>query len=105
MTQQLLTAVFPGSLKDEVVDALIALEDISGFSLCDIDGYSREHSQYDIAEQVAGYRRMCRLEVMHLQAQQDALLSALAQTSAASHLRYWISPVLASGTLGGDSAH
>lgn len=101
MTEQMLTAVFPEAIRDEVIDALIGLQEITGFNLSAIDGYSREHSQYDIGEQVTGYRRMCRLEVAHLQEHQALLLSALAGVASASHLHYWIMPLLDSGTTAG----
>ncbi len=100
MKYQLLTAIFSDSIKDDVVDALIALEDISGFSMCATDGYSRRHSQYDLREQVVGYRRQCRAEVMHREMQEPALLAALESLCAASHIRYWITPLTTAGELG-----
>ncbi|HCF78590.1 MAG TPA: DUF3240 domain-containing protein, partial [Glaciecola sp.] len=42
----ILMAVVPELLKDDVVDVLMGLEMISGFSLFDIQGFSKEHSQY-----------------------------------------------------------
>ncbi|PLW67207.1 DUF3240 family protein [Pseudohalioglobus lutimaris] len=98
--EQLLTVIFSDEIKDDIVDSLIAMEALSGFSLSRIDGYSRQHSQYDVKEQVAGYRQMWRAEVVHRVEQQVALLRSLEETARASHLRYWVTPLSASGTLG-----
>jgi hypothetical protein len=103
MKYQLLTAVFSESIKDDVVDALIALENISGFSMTATDGYSRRHSQYDLREQVAGYRRLCRAEVVHPEAQEHALLATLESLCGASHIRYWITSLASAGQLGSGS--
>ena len=100
MTEQVLTAIFSDDIKDEIIDTLMALQGLSGFSLGQIDGYSRKHSQYDLKEQVAGYRRMWRAEVLHRHEQERELLLALEETSRASHLRYWVMPLQVCGTFG-----
>ena len=103
MTEQLLVAIAAESIREDLVDALISLESVSGFSLATIDGYSRSHSEYDLKEQVAGYRRLCRLEVLHRPDQQATLLQALQAVCEASPVRYWITPVTEGGHLGGTS--
>ena len=102
MSTQILVAIIPENLRDDVVDALIQLAQISGFSMQAIEGYSREHSQYDLREQVAGHRRMYRLEVMHSPEQQGELLDALETHCTASPVRYWITPLLGWGHLPGQ---
>jgi hypothetical protein len=99
MSEQLLVAVFAQDIRDDLIDALIGLEAISGFNLETIDGYGREHSRYDLREQVAGYRQLCRLEVLHESDQEQALLATLARACAAGHLRYWVMPLKSSGQL------
>jgi hypothetical protein len=96
---QLLVAIVPGELRDDLIDALIQLPEISGFGMQAIEGYSREHSQYDLREQVAGHRRMYRLEIVHTPEQEAGLLDALESKCAASPIRYWIMPLQASGHL------
>ncbi|TGD74843.1 DUF3240 domain-containing protein [Mangrovimicrobium sediminis] len=98
---QVLVAIVSEGIRDDLIDALIELPEISGFNLQAIDGYSREHSQYDLREQVAGYRRLCRVEVMHAEEHQAALLARLNTVSAASPIRYWITPLLGCGHLTG----
>ena len=97
---QLLIILVPNELKDDVVDTLIELDGISGFNLEKISGYSREHSQFNLREQVEGNRQMYRFEVMHRQGQMQHLLSALGPVCAAPQLRYWILPVLEQGHFG-----
>ncbi|KAA1193065.1 DUF3240 domain-containing protein [Pseudohalioglobus sediminis] len=99
MNKQILTAVFSEEIKDEIIDTMMSLEVVSGFTLGAVHGYSREHSRYDIKEQVAGHRRMCRIEVMHGEDQEQVLLAALQDAGKASHVRYWISPVSGSGVI------
>jgi hypothetical protein len=92
--RQLLIMMVPGELRDDVVDTLIGFEGISGFNMTTIAGYSKEHSQYDLREQVEGYRQFFKFEVMHLRPRQGELLAALRPLSAAAKIRYWIVPVL-----------
>ncbi len=99
MNEQLLVAMFSEGIRDDLIDALIQLEEVSGFSMQAIDGYSREHSQYDLREQVAGYRRLCRVEILHEVEHEAALLAALEAVCSASPIRYWITPLQSAGHL------
>ena len=74
---QLLILVAPVDIKDDIVDVLIELEGITGFNLEKMAGYSKEHSQFNVREQVEGYRELYRFEVMHSKQQQPHLLSSL----------------------------
>jgi hypothetical protein len=103
MKEQMLVLVAPASLRDMLVDCLMASELVSGFNLQDMDGYSREHSRFDLAEQVAGYRRMVRFEVIHREEVQQALLDAVTDACEAGQVRYWISALDLSGHLGGKA--
>ena len=100
MQQQLLVLVVADELRDDIIDALMALPAISGFNLSPIAGYSREHSRFNLREQVEGHRKMSRFEVLHEREQEEELLSALQRVCAQSHARYWILPLAASGQLG-----
>ncbi|MCB1704431.1 MAG: DUF3240 family protein [Halioglobus sp.] len=97
--QQLLSIVVPNDLRDDVVDVLAACDLVSGFSMSAMAGYSREHSQYDVREQVEGYRALCQFEVLHQRVDQDGLLACLRQAFTATAIRYWITPVLEHGHL------
>ncbi len=94
---QLLIMMVPEDLRDDVVDALMGGAEISGFNMTTMAGYSKEHSQYDLREQVEGYRQYFKFEVMHPRSQQADLLDLLRPVCTPAHLRYWIVPVLAQG--------
>ncbi|GGD63722.1 DUF3240 family protein [Lacimicrobium alkaliphilum] len=101
--EQILNLMLSEDLRDDVVDILICLEGISGFNLYTVDGFSLEHSQFDLTEQTEGYRRLYRLELLHAPEQLDDITRALAPLGQASSLRYWVTPVLQSGRVGQDS--
>ncbi len=94
---QLLVVIAPADIKDELVDQLMSLDFISGFNLMTIDGYSRAHSQYDIAEQVKGYRKLFRFEVIHEEQELESIIEALSKASATEAVRYWVVPVSGQG--------
>ncbi|MEJ6474872.1 DUF3240 family protein [Pseudoalteromonas piscicida] len=85
----LFTFIVPKQLKDRVTDHLMAYEGISGFSIVSIQGYSKEHSEFDLAEQVRGYKSMERFEVLIEDGLLDPLRISLAQLLAPSRIRYW----------------
>ena len=97
---QMLVAIVPAEIQDDVVDTLIALEAISGFNLTRIAGFSREHSHFSLRERVEGHREMYRFEVLHEPAQEESLLQALEPVCAVARARYWILPLRAHGHFG-----
>jgi len=94
---QMLVMMVPAELRDEVVDTLITLDGISGFNMTTMAGFSREHSQYDLREQVEGYRQLFKFEVLHLGRQRDVLLDSLRPVCASAAVRYWLLPVAGQG--------
>jgi hypothetical protein len=96
---QLLTIVVPVDLRDDVIDALSGCACISGFNMSAIAGYSREHSQYDLREQVEGYRDLSQFDVMHESRHQDELLGCLRAAFPSTTVRYWITSISEQGHL------
>jgi hypothetical protein len=94
---QMLVMMVPAGLKDEVIDTLITLDGISGFNMTTLAGFSREHSQYDLGEQVEGYRQLFKFEVLHRRRQRDDLLGSLRPVCASANIRYWVLPVAEQG--------
>jgi len=94
---QLLIMMVPGEIRDDVIDSLSGCEEISGFNMTTMAGFSRQHSQYDLREQVEGYRKFFKFEVMHARPQQATLLAALRTVCSSANIRYWIVPVLEQG--------
>ena len=96
---QLLIMMVPGEIRDDVIDSLSGCAEISGFNMTTMAGFSREHSQYDLREQVEGYRKFFKFEVMHAHTQQATLLAALRPACSSANIRFWIVPVLEQGHL------
>jgi len=63
-TEQLLVLIAQNDIKDDIVDTLIELEFLSGFSLGNICGFSREHSHFNIKEHIGSFvsLRLCTLQ-------------------------------------------
>ncbi|PCI58391.1 MAG: hypothetical protein COB45_00525 [Gammaproteobacteria bacterium] len=98
MTEILLfTLNAPTSLKDEIVDRLISLPNLTGFNLNKMNGYSKEHSLFDIAEQVEGYRTFYQFEVLIASNELNMLKECLNPVCQPAKLRYWLTPVIESG--------
>lgn len=95
--QVIFTLNVPSGLKDEVVDTLIVLPYITGFNLKTIHGYSKEHSLFDISEQVEGYRSYFQFEVLTSSIGVEKLKENLKPVCQSARLKYWLTPVLDSG--------
>ena len=61
---RMLVLMVPRERRDDVVDALLGREELSGFTLLPALGYSRENSHLSVPEQVVGYRDFDRFEVL-----------------------------------------
>ena len=92
--QVIFTLNVPTDLKDDVIDKLITLSSITGFNLKKINGYSKEHSQFDIAEQVEGYRTFYQIEVLLFLKDIKQLKASLNPICQPAKLRYWLTPVI-----------
>jgi hypothetical protein len=97
MTDSLIfTLNAPTNLKEDVIDKLISLTCITGFNLKKISGYSKEHSLYDISEQVEGYRGFYQFEILIASNDVCKLKKSLTPICQPEHLRYWLTPVIES---------
>jgi len=96
-SNQLLTVIVPDEIKDDLIDQLMSLNCISGFNLDQMKGYSQAHSHFDISEQVEGFRKLNRFEILHSNSDEESILSSLKDVCNTAKARYWISPVLSSG--------
>lgn len=95
--QVIFTLNVPTELKDEVVDILIGLPNITGFNLKTMQGYSKEHSLFDISEQVEGYRSYFQFEVLITLTDVERLKQSLKPACQSAKLKYWLTSVLDSG--------
>ena len=62
--QHLLTFIVTLEARDGVIDLLMGDDSVDGFTATDSQGFSREHSAYGIGEQIAGFRRVSRFEIV-----------------------------------------
>ncbi|MEM6981720.1 MAG: DUF3240 family protein [Pseudomonadota bacterium] len=98
MAEQLLfTLNVPTNIKDDVVDILIGIDCITGFNLKNIEGYSKEHSEFDIAEQVEGHRSFYQFEVHILLPELAIVKTALSPVCKYTPLKYWVTPIVENG--------
>lgn len=96
---RLLVLLAPAERRDGLVDALMESAEISGFTLTPALGFSREHSDFSLREQVAGYRDYSRFEILLEADQQERVLEALREAAGNERLRYWITAVPQTGHL------
>ena len=95
----MLIAIVPEALKDKVVDTLMDSAFLSGFSLAEIQGFSKANSHYSVSEQVEGYRNFYRFEILHQAYDSVQLGELLSSTNKGKMIRYWILPLLETGVL------
>ena len=93
----LLIFVVPRKEKELAVDILLGGEDLPGFTVTDSQGFSREHSEYSLEDQVAGYRRVSRFEVVSERVANSRLLKALEQGLSREPI-HWTLPLIDSST-------
>ncbi|MEE4277187.1 MAG: DUF3240 family protein [Halieaceae bacterium] len=90
----LLTFIVTLEARDKVIDLLMGDDSVGGFTATDSQGFSREHSAYDIGEQIAGFRRVSRFEIV---GPRDALLALRRklkeQALLSSGAPAWITPI------------
>jgi hypothetical protein len=97
--QGLLSLFLDKKLCDDVVDVIIDCDLVSGFTFTHVNGYSREHASYDLREQVAGYRELLRLDILHQNTNLDDILRLLYAIKSNHPLRYWVTPITNSGVI------
>ena len=100
--RQLLVLLAPAGRRDDLVDLLMAREELSGFSCHACAGFSREHSRLSLRESVQGYRDQVRFEVLAEAAQLDALLVEIAALAGRDRFHWWRLPVIDEGAAGGS---
>jgi hypothetical protein len=91
----------PARRRDDIVDALMGLDAVSGFSFSDGGGFSRQHSHLNQQEQVQGFGDYERFEVLCDDETVRKILSQLASIAGRDHIRYWVTPVSTQGQIGG----
>ncbi|RUO76175.1 DUF3240 family protein [Idiomarina seosinensis] len=99
MPNKLIKLYFSCEQKVDLVDSLIQLDIISGFSLYAIDGFSRDHERFDISEQIKGSRRMMVAEIICSDDDITTVLKSLSNLHFREPIRYVIQPIENTGHL------
>jgi hypothetical protein len=93
----LIVLIIDKHYKHLIIDQLIEFKFASGFTLSAVDGFSQEHQQYDLSEQVQGYRDLLRLEVSISKEHRDKLFQLLSDIPKRERFHYWEYPILSEG--------
>ncbi len=99
MRSLLMTLVAPQALEGALLEALLELPFTEAFSSSPGRGHGAHTGQMSVAEQVAGWRREVRIEVLLAEADREAMLAALRERFATAAVRYWVVPAVAEGSL------
>jgi hypothetical protein len=86
----LLTCMVPDNLKDDAIDFFLSSEGQTGFNMIPMMGFSKEHSQFDLVEQVQGYRSFVQFQVMLERCQWSMFKTELSAALSNSDIRYWL---------------
>lgn len=89
-SSQVFVLVCPDSLREDIIDTLMSLPAISGFTLTAAMGFSAEHAHFNLREQVEGCRAFTRFEVVFDSESLELLLETLSAAVGSEPLRYWI---------------
>jgi len=101
-TEFLLRLNIPPSLEEDVVDLLLASDEITGYQSYPIRGHGRVGAM-SIAEQVAGRRDRVQFEIVLDSNLLESTLQQLREAFPIPDVIYWVIPVVQSGRLSGGS--
>lgn len=93
-----LVLVIAPSLEEELVDQLLDLPEVGGFTSCVVQGNGKQHKM-SLAEQVAGRRRRLRFELVLYADRIDDVLQRL-RTILGADTVYWVEQIASFGKLG-----
>jgi len=85
----------PPELEDEMVDYLLSLEAVSGFTSYQVRGHG-EQKRWSLAEQVTGRKKRIQFELILPAANATTVLAGL-QESVGGDIFYWQQEIHASG--------
>lgn len=93
--QQLLVLNIAPELEDQLVDYLLSIPNLDGFTSYPARGHG-EHRQMSVAEQVTGRRKRVQFELILAPAQSDAVLGGLRE-QVGTDIYFWSHPISTSG--------
>ena len=84
-------------LEEDLVDYLLSLESIGGFTSYSVRGHG-DHDNLSVAEQVSGRRKRLQVEIIIEESQMQSLLVGLTG-NVGRDFNWWQQPIIASGSL------
>lgn len=99
MKPMLLTLIARPDVEEVVIDWLLGREELTGFTGQAAYGHSREHGGFNLVEQVTGRQRRAMFHVQLDEAEVESLLAAMRDELAGLGLRYWLTPMHATGVI------
>ena len=94
-----LSLAFPPSLEAAITEVLIAAPALPGFTLFNAEGHSSDFSSASTAERIRGRIDQRVLWMIVEQGSYQQVLALLRATIGATHVRWWLEPVLDMGHL------
>ncbi|MFT5321749.1 MAG: hypothetical protein ACI934_001907 [Pseudohongiellaceae bacterium] len=95
--QTLLTLNTNPDLEEDLVDYLLSLDGVSGFTSYPVSGHG-DHDDLSVSEQVSGRRKRLQVEIILDDSQVQPLLGGLAE-NVGKDFNWWQQPVVASGSI------
>jgi len=98
--QILITLTVPPRLEDTCIELLLEHPSTPAFSSAPGRGHGEHPDHLSLSEQVSGWRREVRIEVLVAAADRAALLDDLRTRLPTDDVRYLITPVIEAGSFG-----
>ncbi len=86
-------------LEESIVDCLLAIDGVDGFSSFDVNAHTTDHLSLSLAEQVAGRQKKIRFQVYVPEQHMRLLIDQLKQNFAGSGIQYWVQNILEMGII------
>jgi hypothetical protein len=84
-------------LEEDMVDYLLGLVDVEGFTSCPVRGHDM-HEELSLAEQVSGRRKRLQMELLIDQDAVEMVLEGI-KASVGRDVVWWVQPVINSGRI------
>ena len=97
--RELLVVIVPATRRDDVVDLLMASNDIDGFTRSEAAGFSRQHSHFSLRESVQGFVDQERFEIVCDPALVDGFLKQLGSLAGRDSFFFWGTSLTREGTI------
>ncbi len=98
-SQILVSIVVAPSVEDNMVDWLLARDEVSGFTSMPVSGHGSSAHSMSLAEQVAGRQRKILFQTHLPEPQALALVEGLKREFKNCGIHYWLVPLVAGGHL------